>query len=115
MAALTAALIASAAIAAAGTGYNVYNSEKQRSEMNAERDRAINTASDQQKALAAQKEADAAKQEQIKTRDAQLARLRIQHMGGQGRQGTILTGPLGLPGNGAAAAPTPGGKTLLGS
>ena len=54
----------------------------------------------------AKKEADA---QSIANRDAQLRRQRAMGGQSQGRQGTILTSPLGVPGG-----PSGSGKTLLG-
>jgi len=103
------------ALAAGGTAYNVYSGEKERQRLDNEAGRAASRAQAQQDALKKQQE-DAANQEaMIRTRDAQSARARVAALGKQGRSGTMLTGPMGVPGGGAAPAPSAGGKTILGA
>ena len=99
----------------ANTGVQLVQGEKERQRLDNEAGRAASRAQAQQDALKKQQE-DAANQEaMIRTRDAQSARARVAALGKQGRSGTMLTGPMGVPGGGAAPAPSAGGKTILGA
>lgn len=106
MAAVTATVI-STAIAVAGTAYSISESERAKSEAKREakkREAKEKTLMDEAKNKNIEAEAN-------KARDEAKNRVRALTAGGTaGRQGTILTSPLGVSGNAQTA-----GKTLLGA
>lgn len=101
--------LAALAVAGAGTGYQIASAEEAKERAAAQQKE---TAEKTKNALT--EEENRRKEEEFKTAQVQLRdeakkRQRALSAGSQGRAGTILTGPLGVP-----QAQKTGGKTLLG-
>jgi hypothetical protein len=103
MAAVTTAILAAATIGS--LAYGAYSGEKQRGEAR----RAASAAKADQARLENETKAEKARLDAIATRDEQRNLQKSKSASFGGRGSTILTSPLGLPGNGGET-----GKTLLG-
>lgn len=102
------AAITTAAVAAAGTGYQIKSSMDARSDAQAQ----AKKQQDQQNALIKQQQDQANTETANQSRDQALARQKQVQSGALGRSGTLLTGPLGVQQSAPLAG---GGKTLLGT
>ncbi len=107
--------IASLVVAAAGTTATVHSGNEARKDA---RDAGWEAEQKQLKLLDDAKRKQLEEQKALETKtfaDQARARQKSQQLQAGGRNGTILTGPLGAPGGAGGTAPASGDKTVLGS